>query len=120
MCIKSRFFLLRIRWLLRICFLGVRGCFLGNSRIPYYVILGLDPRISIEILEFLEIASVALLPRNDAGNSRIPSIRDPPIKSGDDKKRKSGDFYRDCPVKPDNDKRFEILGSNRGMTQWEF
>ena len=23
-------------------------------------------------LEFLEIASVALLPRNDAGNSRIP------------------------------------------------
>ena len=26
-------------------------------------------------LEFLEIASVALLPRNDAGNSRIPSLQ---------------------------------------------
>ena len=66
---------------------------LGNSRIPYYVILGLDPRISIgnfripqnsslrgvsetndEAISFIkpffdgivnEIASVALLPRND-------------------------------------------------------
>ena len=34
-------------------------------------------------LEFLEIASVALLPRNDAGNSRIP-YRDPPRELGDD------------------------------------
>ena len=33
-------------------------------------------------LEFLEIASVALLPRNDE-NSRIP-YRDPRIKLGDD------------------------------------
>ncbi|MDY3663029.1 hypothetical protein [Campylobacter sp.] len=35
-------FLLRIRWL------KVRGVFsAGNSRISHYVILGLDPRISV-------------------------------------------------------------------------
>ena len=34
-------------------------------------------------LEFLEIASVALLPRNDTENSRIP-YRDPRVKLGDD------------------------------------
>ena len=28
-------------------FLGVRGCLFWNSRIPYYVILGLDTRISV-------------------------------------------------------------------------
>ena len=38
-------------------FLGVRGYFLGNSRIPYYVILGLDPRISIEILNLFVMRS---------------------------------------------------------------
>ena len=35
-----------------------------------------------KILEFL--ASVALLPRNDVGNFRIP-YRDPPVKLGDDR-----------------------------------
>ena len=45
---------------------------LKNSKISYYVILGLDPRISV------------------LRNSGIP--------------------YRDCPVKPDNDTRFVILG----------
>ena len=35
-------------------------------------------------LEFLEIASVTLLPRNDVENSRIPSIRDPRVKPEDD------------------------------------
>ena len=34
-------------------------------------------------LEFLEIASVALLPRNDTENSRIP-YRDPRVKPEDD------------------------------------
>ena len=28
---------------------------------------------------------------------------------GDDRKRKAGNFYRDCPVKPDNDTALEIL-----------
>ena len=37
-----------------------------------------------------EIASVALLPRNDTGNSRIPQSRDPRVKLGDDKKRSQG------------------------------
>ena len=41
-------------------------------------------------LKFLEIASVALLPRNDAGNSRIPSIRDPRVKPEDDKESQAG------------------------------
>ena len=41
-----------------------------------------------------EIAPSALLPHNDAGNSKFFVMT---------KKRKSGDFYRDCPVKPDND-----------------
>ena len=45
-----------------------------------------------------EIASVALLPRNDVGNSRIPSIRDPPVKLGDDRES-------------------EILGSSPRMTK---
>ena len=53
-------------------FLRVWGCFLGNSRIPYYVILGLDPRISIEILKFIMMRS--------------------PDQVGDDKKHKSGNF----------------------------
>ena len=44
-----------------------------------FVILGLDPRISV------------------LKNFRIP--------------------YRDCPVKPDNDTRFEIPRSSRGMTE---
>ena len=60
------------------------------TKIPYYVILGLDPRISIEILEFLEIASVALFPHNDGENSRIPSIRDPRVKPEDDKESQAG------------------------------
>ena len=55
---------LRIFWL----FCGCGGIFsLRNSRIP---------RINLEFL-----ASVALLPRNDAGNSRIP-YRAPPKKRG--------------------------------------
>ena len=29
--------------------------------------------------------------------------------AGDDRKRKAGNFYRDCPVKPDNDTALEIL-----------
>ena len=59
-----------------------------KSRIPYR-----DPRVKlgndivgnsrISNLKFLEIASVALLPRNDAGNSRI-LYRDPPRGLGDD------------------------------------
>ena len=58
---------LRIFWLF-LAFLGVRGYFsLRNSKF----ILG--------ILEFLEIASVALLPRNDAGNSRIPKLEFPKL-----------------------------------------
>ena len=44
-----------------------------------------------------EIASVALLPRNDAGNSRIP--------------------YRDPRVKPEDDIGFEMPRSSRGMTK---
>ena len=48
-------------------------------------------------MEFLEIASVALLPRNDAGNSRIP--------------------YRDPRFKPEDDIGFEIPRSSWGMTQ---
>ena len=40
-------------------------------------------RIPRTNLEFLEIASVALLPRNDAKNSRIP-YKDPPKGLGDD------------------------------------
>ena len=35
------------------------------------------------------------------------------VKSGDDKKRKSGDFYRDPRVKPEDDTEW----SSRGMTQ---
>ena len=35
-----------------------------------------------------EIASVALLPRNDAGNSKIP-YKDPPRGLGDDKEQSS-------------------------------
>ena len=41
----------------------------------------MNSRICLGILEFL--ASVALLPHNDAGNSRIP-YRDPQVKLGDD------------------------------------
>ena len=33
------------------------------------------------------------------------------------KKVKIQFFYRDCPVKPDNDTRFEILGSSARLTQ---
>ena len=29
--------------------------------------------------------------------------------AGDDRKRKAGNFYRDCPIKPDNDTALEIL-----------
>ena len=77
-------------------FLGILDFYPRNSRILYYVILGLDPRISIRnfrilcdeiprssrgmtqglgILEFL--ASVTLLPRNDTGNSRFIVMRSP-------------------------------------------
>ena len=63
--------------------------FFGNFRIPYYVILGLDPRISI-------------------WNSRLFVMRSSD-QVGDDRKRKAGNFYRDCPVKPDNDTALEIL-----------
>ncbi|MDD0847316.1 hypothetical protein PTQ35_00620 [Campylobacter sp. 46490-21] len=38
-----------------------------------------------------EIASVALLPRNDGENSRIPSIRDPRVKPEDDTKQPEDD-----------------------------
>ena len=54
----------------------------NKSRIPYR-----DPRVKpeddivwnsrIPNLEFLEIASVALFPRNDAENSRIPKLEFP-------------------------------------------
>ena len=44
----------------------------GNSKIPRLKFR--IPRINSRILEFLEIASVALLPRNDTENSRIPKI----------------------------------------------
>ena len=40
---------------------------------------------------FDEIASVALLSRNGAGNSRIPSIRDPRVKPEDDTKQPEDD-----------------------------
>ena len=50
---------------------------MGNSRIPR-----IKSRIPELNLEFLEIASVALLPRNDE-NSRIP-YRDPRVKPEDD------------------------------------
>ena len=45
------------------------------------------------------------------------------VKSGDDTEHARRDFYRDCPVKPDNDKNarltifIEILGSSPRMTQ---
>ena len=63
-----------------------------------------------------EIASVALLSRNDKWYKRKKPLGildslwcHPPIKSGDDKKRKLGDFYRDCPVKL----RDDIVGNFR-------
>ena len=40
---------------------------------------------------FIQIASSALLPRNDAGNSRIPQSRDPRVKPEDDKESQAGD-----------------------------
>ena len=55
-----------------------------NSRIPYYVILGLDPRISIRNFRILYDE----IPRSSRGMTRNASW---------------GNFYRDCPVKPDND-----------------
>ena len=57
---------------------GARDDIVGNSRIPR-----IKSRIPELNLEFLEIASVALLPRNDE-NSRIP-YRDPPKGLGDDR-----------------------------------
>ena len=43
-----------------------------NSKIPRLKFR--IPRINSRILEFLKIASVALLPRNDEENSRIPKL----------------------------------------------
>ena len=54
---------------------------------------GTCPTKASKILEFLrinlEFLEITLLPRNDAGNSRISYI-DPPVKLGDDRKRKLG------------------------------
>ena len=47
---------------------------LGNSRIPSTTSL---KNLEFLNLEFLEIASVALLPRNDTENSRIPNLEFP-------------------------------------------
>ena len=55
-----------------------------NSRILYYVILGLDPRISIRNFRIL----CDEIPRSSRGMTKNAS---------------RGNFYRDCPVKPDND-----------------
>ena len=70
----------------------------GLGRSPYKIcklnLSSLKANKNLEFLrinlEFLEIASVALLPRNDAGNSRIP-YRDPLKRLGDDTKSKAGD-----------------------------
>ena len=59
--LKSRILLLYLRFWGILDFLRVKGCLffgildfiLGNSRIPYYVILGLDPRISFKIPSFI-------------------------------------------------------------------
>ena len=61
-------------------FLGLGGIFsLRNSRA---LVIASEAKQSLEILnsplgilEFLEIASVALLPRNDAGNSKFSVMR---------------------------------------------
>ena len=75
------------------CFLGLWGIFKKilsrNSRILYYVIIGLDWGISIWNSRFIVMRS----------SNQV----------GDDRKRKAGNFYRDCPVKPDNDTALEIL-----------
>ena len=86
-----------------------------------------------------EIASsfVSLTPRNDVGNSLlarndgISAMMDEfriycdeipqsswgmtkKVKSGDDKEHARRDFYRDCPVKPDNDTRLMRSPSQAG------
>ena len=82
-------------------FYGILDFSLGILEFRKSVIPQLDWGISIEILNLF--------------------IIDPPIKSGDDKNTQDrmtknasqGNFYRDCPVKPDNDRKRELGGDDK-------